>query len=97
MIQEGEYKGHQAIIIAPSKPLPFMEFPIAARLLVYEYYFAPPIPESNNLGQKIKINGTAAGISAKEYSSQFKNRTALLGVCKDVSNLPRLRRMLTRN
>ncbi|EME79384.1 uncharacterized protein MYCFIDRAFT_177985 [Pseudocercospora fijiensis CIRAD86] len=40
MLTDGEYAGHQAIIVRPAKPFDFMSISVEARNLVYRYYFA---------------------------------------------------------
>jgi len=81
MLTQGEYAGHQALILKPSSPFPFIGLPVDARTLVYQHYFAP----EGKLDGKIEIGQANGGLSAKTYASEAKHRLALLMVNKEVS------------
>ncbi|KXS98855.1 hypothetical protein AC578_10836 [Pseudocercospora eumusae] len=95
MLTDGEYAGHQAIILRPAKPFDFLNIPDEARTLVYRYYFAA----KGNLNDSIVIDGkrsTTKEPYAKTYADGSKQRVALLAVSKEVNiNHPHLKPFLT--
>lgn len=85
MLTEGDYAGHQAIIIRPAKPFNFVKISPEARNLVYRYYFAadciangPILVDSKRTSNKEPY--------AKTFANGSKNRVAILAVSKEVSS-----------
>ena len=84
MVQDGEHAGKQVIMLAPSAPLNFLDFPMLVRIDIYRYYFAP----GGKLSGKIEVGQTSHGLGAKAYAGGIKGpRLGLLGVNKEASHL----------
>ena len=83
VIDEGEFAGHQAVILRPAKPFQLTELPREVRKRIYAIYFAP----NGVVNGEIVLEGkdTKKNIFAKAYSEGQKDRVALLRVSKDVS------------
>ncbi|GAB7354710.1 hypothetical protein MBLNU459_g5127t1 [Dothideomycetes sp. NU459] len=96
LLSEGQYAGHQAIIVAPSKPFNFMALPKPIRLQIYHEYL---VPTDNSRGI-ITFCSTGTGVKAKTYyasnisekkdpekkdpEKNNKHRLALLGTNKEI-------------
>ncbi|KAK8205584.1 hypothetical protein M8818_004957 [Zalaria obscura] len=81
LLEDGPYKGHQAILVKPSSPFPFESLPPEIRARIHRLALAP----SGDLNGKIEISGgvsSAKPIKAKAYASKDKERLALLLVSK---------------
>ena len=83
LIEDGPYKGHQAIVIQPAKPFRFLDLKPEIRNRIYKQYFAMKgiINEDIVFDGKRNISKEAY---AKSYAQGSKDRVALLAVCKEV-------------
>ncbi|KAK5172013.1 uncharacterized protein LTR77_003650 [Saxophila tyrrhenica] len=79
---EGEFEGHQAIILKPAKAFEFARLPEEVRKRVYKFYFAA----SGIVGKEIVLEGRRPDkdIYAKSYAEGSKSRVALLAVNKAI-------------
>ncbi|EMC95367.1 hypothetical protein BAUCODRAFT_149354 [Baudoinia panamericana UAMH 10762] len=81
-IAEGEFVGHQAIIIRPAKPFDFLKLPKELRARIYGFYFAA----KGVVGAPIVLDGKRTDtkeVYAKHYAEGSKSRVGLLAVNKE--------------
>ena len=83
MLTEGEFEGHQAIVIRPAKPFEFMKLSAEVRNRIYNYYFG----SKGVVGEGIVLDGkrsTTKDVYAKTYANSLKHRVGILTVSKEV-------------
>jgi hypothetical protein len=74
--------GLQAIVIKPSAPFPFLKLPRSIRTKILQMNLTATI----NKGRiEVVTEGKSGGARAKEYLKEFKHRTALATLNKQVS------------
>ena len=81
-MEEGLYKGHQAVLILPAKPFRLMELSKENRTRILRFLLAPQA----QLGGKIIISSSQGrgNFSANNYTNGIKNRLAVLLVNREV-------------
>jgi hypothetical protein len=85
ILTEGEFAGHQAVVLRPAKPFEFLRLEPEIRQRVYRYYFA----QKGVVNGAVVLDGKRAAnkeIYAKTFADGQKHRVALLAVCKQVSH-----------
>lgn len=74
--------GLQAVVIKPSPPFPFLKLPRHVRTKIFEMNLAP----TSNKGRiEVLADGKTSGARAKDYVKEFRHRTALASLNKQVS------------
>lgn len=74
--------GLQAVVIKPSPPFPFLKLPRIVRTKIFQMILTP----TTNKGKiEITTEGKSGGAKAKDYLKEYKFRTAMCALNKQVS------------
>jgi hypothetical protein len=77
--------GLQAIVIKPSSPFPFLKLPTHLRARILKLNLAPT---TNKGRMEFVTEGKSGSVRAKDYLKEFKQRTAMASLNKQVSIPP---------
>ncbi|KAH0287351.1 hypothetical protein KCU62_g6028, partial [Aureobasidium sp. EXF-3399] len=79
--------GLQAVIIKPSPPFPFLKLPRIVRTKIFQMILDP----TTNKGKiEITTEGKSGGAKAKDYAKEFKHRTAIATLNKQLASGARM-------